>query len=85
MYLGPTLAMMGLGPHTHTPAPTPTPTLDLNGGELELEGLDDDELDYYILNEQEYRTKWARWMAENEDYVKAQEGKLFSTITLAKS
>jgi hypothetical protein len=64
--------MMGLGPHT--PAPTPTPVIDPGSGELELDGLDDDELDYYILNDHECRLKWARWMAENQDYVKAQEG-----------
>jgi hypothetical protein len=69
---GPTLAMMGLGPRPSEPEPQ-VPKVP-ESGELEYDDLDDDELDYYILSPEEKIIKFKQWMAENEDYVKAQEG-----------
>lgn len=64
--------MMGLGPRTAEPelqvAKPP------ESGELEFDDLDDEELNYYILSIDERVIKYKQWMAENEDYVKAQEG-----------
>lgn len=68
---GPTLAMMGLGPRTE---PEPLVAKPPESGELEYDDLDDEELNYYILSIDERVIKYKQWMAENEDYVKAQEG-----------
>jgi len=69
---GPTLAMMGLGPRPADPEPQASKSQE--SGELEYDDLDDDELNYYILSVDERVIKYKQWMAENEDYVKAQEG-----------
>ncbi|KAK3554634.1 hypothetical protein QTP70_030005 [Hemibagrus guttatus] len=45
------------------------------GGELDLSGIDDDELEWYILNEKEVKVKTELWMLENADYLKEQKGK----------
>ncbi|KAG7334486.1 hypothetical protein KOW79_002893 [Hemibagrus wyckioides] len=45
------------------------------GGELDLSGIDDDELEWYILNEKEVEVKTELWMLENADYLKEQKEK----------
>ncbi|XP_053553248.1 transcription factor IIIB 90 kDa subunit [Bombina bombina] len=44
-------------------------------GELDLNGIDDNEIDRYILNEQEAEIKTELWMKENADYIREQKEK----------
>ncbi|XP_030070661.1 transcription factor IIIB 90 kDa subunit isoform X1 [Microcaecilia unicolor] len=44
-------------------------------GELDLNGIDDTEIDRYILNEKEAEIKATLWMKENADYLKEQKEK----------
>uniref|UniRef100_A0A1A7YFI6 BRF1 homolog, subunit of RNA polymerase III transcription initiation factor IIIBa n=3 Tax=Iconisemion striatum TaxID=60296 RepID=A0A1A7YFI6_9TELE len=46
-----------------------------DSGELDLSGIDDSEIDLYLLSEKEIRVKTALWMAENSDYLKEQKEK----------
>ncbi|XP_060781205.1 BRF1 RNA polymerase III transcription initiation factor subunit a [Neoarius graeffei] len=46
-----------------------------DGGELDLSGIDDEELEWYILNEKEVKIKTELWMLENADYLKEQKEK----------
>lgn len=46
-----------------------------DGGELDLDGIDDDELDKLLLTEEEIKIKTEIWMKDNEDYLKAQKEK----------
>ncbi|XP_077477770.1 transcription factor IIIB 90 kDa subunit-like [Stigmatopora argus] len=48
---------------------------DNEGGELDLSGIDDEEIDLYLLSEKEVQVKTALWMAENLDYLKEQKEK----------
>ncbi|XP_061699233.1 transcription factor IIIB 90 kDa subunit-like isoform X2 [Syngnathoides biaculeatus] len=45
------------------------------GGELDLSGIDDSEIELYLLSENEIKVKTALWMAENSDYLKEQKEK----------
>nr|KAG5700900.1 hypothetical protein BaRGS_012307 [Batillaria attramentaria] len=45
------------------------------GGELDLEGIDDSELDKLLLSEEEVKVKTEIWMRDNEDYLIAQKEK----------
>ncbi|KAM4663090.1 transcription factor IIIB 90 kDa subunit [Discoglossus pictus] len=44
-------------------------------GELDLNGIDDNEIDRYILNEKEAEIKRELWMKENADYLREQKEK----------
>lgn len=44
-------------------------------GELDLSGIDDSEIERYILNENEAQIKAELWMKENADYLKEQKEK----------
>ncbi|XP_031438084.1 BRF1 RNA polymerase III transcription initiation factor subunit b [Clupea harengus] len=44
-------------------------------GELDLEGIDEDEIEKYILNEKEVEAKTELWMKQNEDYLREQKEK----------
>ncbi|KAM4014314.1 transcription factor IIIB 90 kDa subunit [Anomaloglossus baeobatrachus] len=44
-------------------------------GELDLNGIDDNEIDRYILNEKEAEIKTELWMKENADYLREQKEK----------
>ncbi|XP_013878078.1 transcription factor IIIB 90 kDa subunit isoform X2 [Austrofundulus limnaeus] len=44
-------------------------------GELDLKGIDDQEIEKYILNEQEVQVKTELWMKQNEEYLKEQKEK----------
>ncbi|CAN9508005.1 unnamed protein product [Ophioblennius macclurei] len=46
-----------------------------DGGELDLNGIDDQEIDKYILNEEEVEVKTELWMKQNEEYLKEQKEK----------
>uniref|UniRef100_A0A3Q3XC88 Transcription factor IIIB 90 kDa subunit n=1 Tax=Mola mola TaxID=94237 RepID=A0A3Q3XC88_MOLML len=45
------------------------------GGELDLDGIDDQEIDKYILNETEVQVKTELWMKQNAEYLKEQKEK----------
>ncbi|XP_041814447.1 BRF1 RNA polymerase III transcription initiation factor subunit b [Chelmon rostratus] len=45
------------------------------GGELDLDGIDDQEIDKYILNEKEVQVKTELWMKQNAEYLKEQKEK----------
>ncbi|KAK1795942.1 hypothetical protein P4O66_009056 [Electrophorus voltai] len=44
-------------------------------GELDLEGIDEDEIEKYILNEKEVQAKTELWMKQNEEYLREQKEK----------
>jgi hypothetical protein len=44
-------------------------------GELDLDGIDDDEINGYIMNTQEVKKKTAIWEKLNEDYILQQKGR----------
>ncbi|KAJ8411688.1 hypothetical protein AAFF_G00153260 [Aldrovandia affinis] len=44
-------------------------------GDLDLSGIDDDEIERYILNDKEVQIKTALWMKQNADYLKEQKEK----------
>ncbi|XP_056150439.1 BRF1 RNA polymerase III transcription initiation factor subunit b [Lampris incognitus] len=46
-----------------------------DGGELDLDGIDDKEIDKYILNDKEVQTKTTLWMKQNEEYLREQKEK----------
>jgi hypothetical protein len=43
-------------------------------GELDLDGIDDDEINGYIMNTQEVKKKTVLWEKLNEDYILQQKG-----------
>ncbi|XP_069346913.1 transcription factor IIIB 90 kDa subunit isoform X4 [Eulemur rufifrons] len=51
------------------------PTDTSGDGELDLSGIDDVEIDRYILNESEARVKAELWMKENAEYLREQREK----------
>uniref|UniRef100_A0A8C5QPU5 Transcription factor IIIB 90 kDa subunit n=1 Tax=Leptobrachium leishanense TaxID=445787 RepID=A0A8C5QPU5_9ANUR len=48
---------------------------DAEDGELDLNGIDDSEIDRYILDEKEAEIKSALWMKENAEYLREQKEK----------
>ncbi|XP_017263066.1 BRF1 RNA polymerase III transcription initiation factor subunit a isoform X2 [Kryptolebias marmoratus] len=46
-----------------------------DSGELDLSGIDDTEIDLYLLSDHEIKVKTALWMAENSEYLKEQKEK----------
>uniref|UniRef100_A0A8C7CWI2 Transcription factor IIIB 90 kDa subunit n=1 Tax=Oncorhynchus kisutch TaxID=8019 RepID=A0A8C7CWI2_ONCKI len=48
---------------------------DSGDGELDLDGIDDNEIERYILNDKEVRVKTALWMKQNEEYLREQKEK----------
>ncbi|XP_048106535.1 transcription factor IIIB 90 kDa subunit-like [Alosa alosa] len=44
-------------------------------GELDLSGIDDEEIERYLLNEKEVKIKTAMWLQQNADYLKEQREK----------
>ncbi|XP_051730742.1 BRF1 RNA polymerase III transcription initiation factor subunit b isoform X2 [Ctenopharyngodon idella] len=46
-----------------------------NNGELDLDGIDEDEIEKYILNEIEVEAKTELWMKQNEEYLREQKEK----------
>ncbi|PWA28949.1 hypothetical protein CCH79_00020735 [Gambusia affinis] len=76
-------ASLGLQESFHTfdlPEPDQNPDEDPSpSGELDLEGIDDQEIDKYILNEKEVEVKTELWTKQNADYLKEQKGEDWST------
>ncbi|XP_027896738.1 transcription factor IIIB 90 kDa subunit-like isoform X1 [Xiphophorus couchianus] len=72
-------ASLGLQESFHTfepPEPDQNPDGDPSpSGELDLEGIDDQEIDKYILNEKEVEVKTELWTKQNADYLKEQKEK----------
>lgn len=83
--LGPTIESMGLRRRELEAAEPPLPLNDGNfeatfeynttNGELDLAGLDDDEIDSYIMNETESQRKDNIWTELNAEYLKAKKEK----------
>ncbi|XP_056619949.1 BRF1 RNA polymerase III transcription initiation factor subunit b isoform X1 [Triplophysa dalaica] len=46
-----------------------------DSGELDLDGIDEDEIEKYILNELEVKAKTELWMKQNEEYLREQKEK----------
>ncbi|KAM6961254.1 transcription factor IIIB 90 kDa subunit-like [Aplochiton taeniatus] len=47
----------------------------LENGDLDLSGIDDEEIELYLLNDKEVMIKTALWMAQNSDFLKEQREK----------
>nr|CAD7196629.1 unnamed protein product [Timema douglasi] len=76
--LGPNMATMGLSgslnKQTVTTTTEDTPSAPDNG-EIDLMGIDEDEIDSYIMTEQESRNKDVLWMKINESYLRDKKEK----------
>ncbi|XP_060773684.1 BRF1 RNA polymerase III transcription initiation factor subunit b isoform X2 [Neoarius graeffei] len=46
-----------------------------DNGELDLEGIDENEIEKYILNDNEVQAKTQLWMKQNEEYLREQKEK----------
>lgn len=51
-------------------------------GEIDLDGIDDSEIDSYIMSEAEMQSKDTLWMKINADYLKEQKGNFTEAIYL---
>lgn len=76
----PTAASLGIVPsvpkETATAATAEEPgAAGEESGELDLTGINDDEINQFIMNKEEVRKKTALWMELNADYLKEQEEK----------
>ncbi|XP_030202041.1 transcription factor IIIB 90 kDa subunit isoform X1 [Gadus morhua] len=67
-------SILGIGRPVHV-SPVEPEDAQSESGELDLEGIDDQEIEKYILNEREVETKTELWMKQNEDYLKEQKEK----------
>nr|CAD7432711.1 unnamed protein product [Timema monikensis] len=78
MKLRPNMATMGLSSslneQTVTTTTEDTPSAPDNG-EIDLMGIDEDEIDSYIMTEQESKNKDVLWMKINESYLKDKKEK----------
>ncbi|KAK6034081.1 transcription factor TFIIB repeat-containing domain protein [Cooperia oncophora] len=81
-HLGPTLHSLGISPLKPSPVPslntsvetsTPLPSQDRPDGSLDLSGIDDDEIDTYILTAKESELKERFWMKLNGEHLKEME------------
>ncbi|KAI6049578.1 transcription factor IIIB 90 kDa subunit isoform X6 [Marmota monax] len=73
----PTAASLGISDSIREciSAPSRDPEDTSGDGELDLSGIDDLEIDRYILNESEARVKAELWMRENAEYLREQREK----------
>ncbi|XP_066532919.1 BRF1 RNA polymerase III transcription initiation factor subunit b [Hoplias malabaricus] len=73
----PSAASLGLTDSIHHCITEDRETADDNSdnGELDLEGIDEDEIEKYILNEKEVQAKTELWMKQNEEYLREQKEK----------
>ncbi|XP_057197919.1 BRF1 RNA polymerase III transcription initiation factor subunit a isoform X2 [Triplophysa rosa] len=71
----PTAASLGLTESINKVGEEKENDEDAEDGELDLNGIDDDEIDRYILNEKEVKIKTELWMIQNADYLKEQKEK----------
>lgn len=75
MSAGPNIASMGLANSLEDKVSTSTNTIQ-ESQELSLDGIDDDEIDMYIMTEDETRYKDGLWNKVNATYLKEQKGML---------
>ncbi|ROL49663.1 Transcription factor IIIB 90 kDa subunit [Anabarilius grahami] len=71
----PTAASLGLPESITKMGEEKENDLEAENGELDLSGIDEDEIDRYILNEKEVKVKTELWMLQNADYLKEQKEK----------
>ncbi|XP_051008351.1 transcription factor IIIB 90 kDa subunit [Acomys russatus] len=73
----PTAASLGISDSIREciSSPSGDPKDTSEDGELDLSGIDDLEIDRYILNESETRVKAELWMRENAEYLREQKEK----------
>ncbi|XP_052006946.1 BRF1 RNA polymerase III transcription initiation factor subunit a [Xyrauchen texanus] len=71
----PTAASLGLSESITKMGEEKENDVEMENGELDLSGIDDDEIDRYILNEKEVKVKTQLWMIQNADYLKEQKEK----------
>lgn len=73
----PTAASLGISDSIREciSSPSGDPKDSSGDGELDLSGIDDLEIDRYILNESEARVKAELWMRENAEYLREQKEK----------
>lgn len=73
----PTAASLGISDSIREciSSPSGNPKDTSGDGELDLSGIDDLEIDRYILNESEARVKAELWMRENAEYLREQREK----------
>ncbi|XP_077092732.1 BRF1 general transcription factor IIIB subunit a [Siphateles boraxobius] len=71
----PTAASLGLPESITKMAEEKENDVEGENGELDLNGIDEDEIDHYILNEKEVKVKTELWMLQNADYLKEQKEK----------
>ncbi|XP_052040848.1 transcription factor IIIB 90 kDa subunit isoform X2 [Apodemus sylvaticus] len=72
----PTAASLGISDSIRECISSPSGDPNSSGdGELDLSGIDDLEIDRYILNESEARVKAELWMRENAEYLREQREK----------
>ncbi|XP_075803574.1 transcription factor IIIB 90 kDa subunit isoform X2 [Microtus pennsylvanicus] len=72
----PTAASLGISDSIRECISSPSGDPNTSGdGELDLSGIDDLEIDRYILNESEARVKAELWMRENAEYLREQREK----------
>ncbi|XP_038678014.1 BRF1 RNA polymerase III transcription initiation factor subunit b isoform X3 [Scyliorhinus canicula] len=73
----PTAASLGLKESIEEciAADEPESSIDPQKGELDLDGIDDSEIERYLLSEKEVEMKTELWLRENADYLKEQKEK----------
>uniref|UniRef100_A0A8C4ZSF1 B-related factor 1 n=1 Tax=Gadus morhua TaxID=8049 RepID=A0A8C4ZSF1_GADMO len=71
----PTAASLGLQDSIRTAVDEEKENDAGESGELDLSGIDDGEIERYLLDDNEIKIKTAVWMAENSDYLKEQKEK----------
>ncbi|XP_016325468.1 transcription factor IIIB 90 kDa subunit-like [Sinocyclocheilus anshuiensis] len=71
----PTAASLGLPKSITKMGEEKENDVEAENGELDLSGIDEDEIDRYILNEKEVKVKTELWMLQNADYLKEQKEK----------
>jgi hypothetical protein len=59
--------------------------LEDGNGEIDLNGIDDDEIETYIMSEREAQYKDSLWMKINATYLKEQKGTLLSWLMIMSS
>lgn len=70
--LGPSIASMGLLENTREKPVEDTEVQQT--GEIDLDDIDDNEIDSYIMSEQEALNKDSLWMKVNAEYIKELQG-----------
>jgi Brf1-like TBP-binding domain. len=77
---GPDIASMGLANSLDdcSSVQPQSESIEDGNGEIDLSGIDDDEIDSYIMSEREAQYKDSLWMKINATFLKEQKGILLS-------